>query len=372
MINLKSLPAIFLISILLSGCKISSNEAYYAATDGVALLQDNTIATQNDGDTFTIRRLNNSAAYTVVIGSSQKELIAVPLEGHEGFYVVQETAVQYPTHAKYYYLAEFIDEKSFAFIDFYKSEVKKSRIRGIQTDVGFFGNINVEVSNPTALLSFYSHLINSGNFTREIITLDKPIDREPSHNPSNGTQQRLANDGQFYGRWLYRIEQDVITDETKEFLYGFPDGYDNPQESPVLRMVCYEAGSEFSMEASIFWKQNLVDVYPREDTKLARITSRFDHGTATEMGWALSQDQMSTHSVGKYIGDLDHLKNGIAGLLAIAALDMSWTPIGLHGRLKSSDRAVFRGYSNAGNDVTLAFDTSGYAEASRNFRPHCQ
>lgn len=185
----------------------------------------------------------------------------------------------------------------------------------------------------------------------------------------------VANNNKRYGDWIYRIELDQMTDKKKQYVYGFPQGFDNPDKSPYLRIGCYGAAEKWPMGVTFYWGQSLEDIYPRDELDLARVTVRFGSGKPQEMGWAVSQDWASTYPPNNFAGGMAALSNGIVGMFlpnaAVAKMNTVWEPIDLHRALKRSQTVTFRGYPRSGQSATYVFDLSGYQAAASNFEPHC-
>jgi len=188
-------------------------------------------------------------------------------------------------------------------------------------------------------------------------------------------QDRLANNNTWYGRWLYVIEKDVMTDALRQFVYGFPNGHDDPATRSYLRIGCYGESDRYPMGVTFFWAESLNDMFPREQTDMAQVTARFDRKTPIDMGWAVSGDWAPTHPPDPLAGSMTQLGNSLLGAILPDAPGVKtntvWTAKQLHNSLRNSREAIFRAYPRSGRDLTLIFDLAGYRNAIANFADHC-
>lgn len=187
-------------------------------------------------------------------------------------------------------------------------------------------------------------------------------------------QAELVNN-KWFGKWYYRHETDPMTDKTKQYVYGFPDGYDDPKTSPYLRIGCYGATDDYPMGVTFYWGQPLQDIYPDGQADMARVTARFDKAKPVELGWSVSQDFASTYPLDPLAGGFAALGNQLMGSFlpnsVLAQMNTTWKAKDLHRMLGRAGKAVFRAYPRSGQDLTLSFDLSGYRKATALFQEHC-
>lgn len=172
-------------------------------------------------------------------------------------------------------------------------------------------------------------------------------------------KDQLANKDKWYGKWLFTLSEDAITDERKLYAYSRPDGYTDWDTGPWLRIGCYAPDAEYPMGVTLVWRETLAEIGNKDGVKLAHVTSRIDKKQPQEMVWALADNLQDTYPPGPYARDLR------------TQWTTEWTAQQLHSSLRKGGRVVFRGYPANGQPVTLIFDLDGYTDAIKNFEPHC-
>lgn len=176
--------------------------------------------------------------------------------------------------------------------------------------------------------------------------------------------------------WFYTEEQDAISGKLRQYVFGLPNGQSPEDDGPFLRIGCYDRSERHSRGLTIFWKASLFDLYPQDTADATRVTARFGNRQPVQMGFDVSGNFAETYppSAGTQIGGA--LTSGILGMFAPgnanAQVQFGWDVAYVHAGLAASDQVVFRGYPRSGQQIDLVFDTAGYREVVRNFRPHCR
>ncbi len=189
--------------------------------------------------------------------------------------------------------------------------------------------------------------------------------------------ERIANDGKQYGRWLHRIETDIVTDETQQVLFGLPNGVQDYQAGKFIEVSCRypidEKSSKFGV--AIHWGEPLQKIISTEENiDVAQVIMRFDKKPARTTGWARSENKKSTYTVSgvvkNYTGSrLAYLKK----LSRQTGEDLEVIPEFLRKFLLESDQAIFRGFTEkTGKDLTFVFDTIEFGNALENFPTQCR
>ncbi len=188
--------------------------------------------------------------------------------------------------------------------------------------------------------------------------------------------ERIANDGKQYGRWLHRIETDIVTDETQQVLFGLPNGIKDYQAAKFIEVSCrYGVEKHPKFDVAVHWGEPLQKIsVTEENIDLTRVIMRFDQDLAKTTGWARSKDKQKTYTVGDVVtkypnAKLTYLKN----LSKKSGEDLVVISESLRGALLKSDQAIFRGFTEkTGEDLTFVFDTTEFGNALENFPSQCR
>lgn len=177
------------------------------------------------------------------------------------------------------------------------------------------------------------------------------------------------------GRWFFEEKKDPFDNSTKQYLYGFPDGYDDLKTSPYIRIGCYGRNDEYPMGITFNWRTRLSKLFPDGQHNMVRITSKFGDGETIELGWAASDDMTSAFPPSDGLAAIAQMTGGITGAFApnsaVAKTKFGWKVKDFHFNLMANEKAVFRAYARSGDNPTLFFNTNGYAEQAARFADHC-
>jgi hypothetical protein len=352
---------VIVISSLLSGCY--TNEVDLSQGSGhIDTLPVNMFLAGEDGESGLVLKKESKGYSTSTDG---QRLMIMPIATNLGHYWAQISRTDSEGKVSYYSFAVEVDGNSVATL--------MGDLSAVESSAEIRSRAKADLDDPASKRTRYKiiDLSNSAGRAQALAFIQKAeaknADDARDDTPSTPPKQA----GQFY----FQSERDAITGATKQFIFGFPSGFE-VGKPPYIRLGCYGRNDQYPVGLTINWGTPVRDIYPEGQFAASYITVKFGSEAPLDLGVSVSQNLVETYPPDAGTALSSKLAQGFLGALApnatISKIQWSWEPDVMHRAFRSFDKVVIRAYPRSGGDITLSFDTSDFKDVLKNFKSHCQ